>query len=227
MVLALRRSWPILLAASMLAVTGACAAVTGAGDKQPPAEPGDGGQSQEQELAARATQALAQHLSVPPSTIRVLSIAAVEWPDGSLGCPQPGMSYPQVITPGYRALLQHQDSIFRVHMTDRAAIVCDAPATNLEEAKGRQQLTLTEQNVGALAAMDLARRMELAPGEVRVLGTYPTLWADSSMGCPGGNVAYEKRLTRGFVVALQAAGRNFVYHVADGVLFPCPAIDGQ
>lgn len=26
----------------------------------------------------------------------------VEWPDGSLGCPQPGMEYTQAIVPGYR-----------------------------------------------------------------------------------------------------------------------------
>jgi hypothetical protein len=30
---------------------------------------------------------------------------AVEWPDGSLGCPKPGVAYLQVITPGYHVVL--------------------------------------------------------------------------------------------------------------------------
>jgi hypothetical protein len=30
---------------------------------------------------------------------------AVEWPDGSLGCPKPGVVYLQVIVPGYHVVL--------------------------------------------------------------------------------------------------------------------------
>jgi hypothetical protein len=29
-----------------------------------------------------------------------------DWPDGSLGCPQPGMLYTQVLTPGYQVVVE-------------------------------------------------------------------------------------------------------------------------
>lgn len=37
--------------------------------------------------------------------LTVLSAAAVTWPDGSLGCPEPGMIYTQQLVEGYRILV--------------------------------------------------------------------------------------------------------------------------
>jgi len=45
--------------------------------------------------AARRTQLDAAQLSVTLAE-------AVTWPDGSLGCPQPGREYSQALVPGYR-----------------------------------------------------------------------------------------------------------------------------
>ncbi len=36
----------------------------------------------------------------------VVSAEAVDWPDSSLGCPQPDMMYLQVITPGYQVVFE-------------------------------------------------------------------------------------------------------------------------
>jgi len=52
------------------------------------------------------------------SDIRVLSVEVVDWPDASLGCPQPGMVYAQVITPGFRVLLEVENDKYEYH-TDR------------------------------------------------------------------------------------------------------------
>ena len=38
--------------------------------------------------------------------ITLVTAEAVDWPDSSLGCPQPGMMYGQVITPGYKIVLE-------------------------------------------------------------------------------------------------------------------------
>ncbi len=56
----------------------------------------------EQSLVTTATEQVAQQLGVEPSAVQLVSVEAVEWPDASLGCPQPDMMYAQVITPGYR-----------------------------------------------------------------------------------------------------------------------------
>lgn len=38
--------------------------------------------------------------------IQVVRAEAVVWPDPSLGCPQPGMAYPQVLVEGYWVILE-------------------------------------------------------------------------------------------------------------------------
>ncbi len=66
-------------------------------------------------LTARAVADLSKQLGIPEANIKVASSEAVEWSDGSLGCPQPGMSYAQVITPGYRIVLQAGDKQYEYH----------------------------------------------------------------------------------------------------------------
>lgn len=58
---------------------------------------------------------LAEYLSLPAGQIDVLEVEPVEWPDTSLGCPQPGMMYAQVITPGYRILLKAGEQTYSYH----------------------------------------------------------------------------------------------------------------
>ena len=63
-----------------------------------------------------ARQVAADALGVSPDAVTVLEIEAVEWRDASLGCPQPGMMYAQVITPGYRAAIEVEGEQYQVHM---------------------------------------------------------------------------------------------------------------
>jgi hypothetical protein len=42
----------------------------------------------------------------PPSQVQVISSQRMDWPDSSLGCPQPGQMYLQVVTPGYRITVE-------------------------------------------------------------------------------------------------------------------------
>lgn len=41
------------------------------------------------------------HTGAAASAMTVLRAEAVTWPDGSLGCPEPGMQYTQALVPGY------------------------------------------------------------------------------------------------------------------------------
>ncbi len=75
-------------------------------------------------VAAKAH--LAQELGVASDDIEVTAVEPVEWSDASLGCPEPGQSYAQVITPGYRIILRAQEERHEVH-TDREGqiiVVC-------------------------------------------------------------------------------------------------------
>ena len=43
---------------------------------------------------------------VAPGEVSVESSVSVTWPDGSLGCPRPGMMYTQALEPGMRVLVR-------------------------------------------------------------------------------------------------------------------------
>jgi hypothetical protein len=58
---------------------------------------------------------LTERLDVAESAIEFVRADAVDWPDSSLGCPEPGMMYTQVITPGYQVILQAEDDLYFYH----------------------------------------------------------------------------------------------------------------
>src|SRR5205823_8032110 len=58
---------------------------------------------------------LARRQSVPIDTIGVVEVRSVVWPDGALGCPKPGMAYPQVQVEGLLIRLSVGDRIFEYH----------------------------------------------------------------------------------------------------------------
>src|SRR5262245_20683020 len=55
---------------------------------------------------------LAGRLGVDVGQIEVVEARAVTWPDGSLGCPQPGMAYPQVLVDGLLIRLRAQGRLY-------------------------------------------------------------------------------------------------------------------
>jgi hypothetical protein len=66
-------------------------------------------------LVQTAVDDLADRLKVPAGEIAVLSAQPVVWPDGSLGCPQPGMVYPQVQVDGARIELAVRARMYAYH----------------------------------------------------------------------------------------------------------------
>jgi hypothetical protein len=57
-----------------------------------------------------------------------VSVEENEWRDSSLGCPKPGMNYLQVITPGYKIILESQSKRYEYHSdTNRRVVRCDKP----------------------------------------------------------------------------------------------------
>ncbi len=75
-------------------------------------------------LVAQAVADLAGRLAIAADAIQVRSVEAVEWPDASLGCPQPGMMYAQVITPGYRIVLEAAGRAYEYHSSYAHVVYC-------------------------------------------------------------------------------------------------------
>lgn len=66
-------------------------------------------------LVAIAIADLADRLGIDESAITLVSFESVVWPDGSLGCPQPGMAYIQVLVDGSLIVLSVEGREFRYH----------------------------------------------------------------------------------------------------------------
>jgi hypothetical protein len=75
----------------------------------------------EKTLAA-AIADLVKQTGIAPDQIILISLEAVEWSDTSLGCPQEGFMYAQVITPGYMIVLAAQGQQYEYH-TDQTTNV--------------------------------------------------------------------------------------------------------
>lgn len=77
-----------------------------------------------------ATADLADRLGVDPGTIPPISAVLVSWPDSSIGCPQPGMQYLQVVTDGAVIELEADGAVYRYHGGgDRTPFLCPTPIT--------------------------------------------------------------------------------------------------
>ncbi|MGQ9516972.1 MAG: hypothetical protein ACUVT1_06880 [Anaerolineae bacterium] len=80
---------------------------------------------QGQRMLEQARQELAGKLGVSPARIQVVKAEPILWPDTSLGCPQPGMMYAQVITPGYQFILEYEGKQYDYHAGRGHLILCE------------------------------------------------------------------------------------------------------
>jgi hypothetical protein len=78
-------------------------------------------------LVDQAKADLADRLSIPVTEIDLLEARHVVWPDGSLGCPKPGVQYIQVLTPGYLVLLKANGVQFEYHAGESNIFYCKNP----------------------------------------------------------------------------------------------------
>ncbi len=79
-------------------------------------------------LIDEAKTDLAQRLSLAVDQIILLEASAVTWPDSSLGCPEEGMAYAQVLTPGYLIRLEAGAHQYEYHASRGTVFYCQNPS---------------------------------------------------------------------------------------------------
>ncbi len=73
---------------------------------------------------------LAGRLRVDPASVAVVSARSMQWPDRSLGCPQPGMAYPQTPVDGALIELSVGGVAYRYHSGgSRGPFLCESSST--------------------------------------------------------------------------------------------------
>lgn len=75
------------------------------------------------EAVELARKDLSQRENLDPREIVLLEVETVLWRDTSLGCPEPGKAYAQVITPGFRVLLSHAGGQYEYHSEGAKRVV--------------------------------------------------------------------------------------------------------
>lgn len=83
-------------------------------------------------LVKLAKDDLAAYKSIPASKIRFVSATETQFNDSSLGCPEPGMSYLQVITPGWSIKLAIGGDSYFYGAANGSVTRCDHPPAVIE-----------------------------------------------------------------------------------------------
>ena len=76
------------------------------------------------ETAVRAAiDDLAAKRKIASEAVQVVSVSDVDWSDTSLGCPQPGMFYAQIIVEGYKIVLSAGGQQIEYHSDQKGRVV--------------------------------------------------------------------------------------------------------
>jgi len=135
----------------------------GEGQTQPYPPPPTGAPSQGNQIPAvlAAIQSLASRLGLPTDQIKLISVEAVEWPDGCLGVSRPDVLCLQVITPGYLVVLEANGQQYEYHTNQDGSIV-------ISTAEGA---LLSEPQTAAVSTLAHALNVKLA--DVKVISSTP------------------------------------------------------
>ena len=177
------------------------------------------------DAAALAVETVVRETSLDRNELRIVHVAAMDWPDSSLGCPKPGVAYLQVITPGSIVLLQGPDKVYRVHVGKGRAVVCAAPYQGALQRTPKIQSGMPIETLVEMSRRDLAQKLGVPADDIVVQGIESATWTDSSLGCPDPGRNYSQVDVTGFRITLGHDRQQFLYHSDRKRVFPCPAIE--
>jgi hypothetical protein len=83
------------------------------------------------------------------------------------------------------------------------------------------------QKMALLSQADLSKRLNIGVDEITIKAVQPVVWPDSSLGCPQPDFAYSQIPANGFIVVLEVAPNQFLYHtdeVSTVVFCPKPSV---
>jgi hypothetical protein len=165
---------------------------------------------------------LAERLGIVASVIETVRVEAVEWSDGSLGCPEPGESYTQALEPGHKIVLRAQDQTYEYHTAQRRFVLCEQPRPTAKPNYAPELQSVLDQ-----AKADLAAQLAQSEDAIRVQTIEEQMWSDSSVGCPQPGMAYLTVITPGYRIVLEANGEEYAYHTSHDKVVLCLRDTGE
>lgn len=178
-------------------------------------------------VAELAVNTVSKQLSINPANIKVIHVSDMNWPNSSLGCPQPGIQYLQMITRGSLVLLQANRKAYRVHIGNNRAIICDKPMKRGLSLGKKTAVGSTIQRVIQSARQDLAKKLGVAIAEIFVIKVESQTWPNSSLGCPDHGQDYAPNIISGYRITMDYKGQEYRYHTDQQKVIPCPPIERE
>jgi hypothetical protein len=186
------------------------------------------------DLAAEIDAAMVDLASRLPDDTLIGVIAAHEltWPDGSLGCPEPGMAYTQALVEGYRIELVAGTDAYEYHgARGTAPFLCEDAASDEaptgSDGEGSDPAVTIEEGLAPLievALGDLASRLRVTEASIAVVAANSVVWPDAALGCPIPGMRYRQVPVDGARIVLEYGGRVYAYHAGgDRAPFLCEA----
>jgi hypothetical protein len=197
-------------------------------------QPTPGAPNALRQLVEAATEDLSEQLNVKRELIVLEEALAVEWRDSSVGCPEPGMGYLTVLTPGYWIVLKVEEEMYYYHADTRGRLILcpqewstpppewtqESPPLIIQPKPGAPD---TMEKLLDLVKDDLSRRIGAGRDQINVAQTQRVQWPDSSLGCPEPGMNYLMVITPGYRIVLEVAGREYYYHANENEYFVyCP-----
>jgi hypothetical protein len=134
------QSLSVILAACVLAMATGCASAGESVAQAPvPAQREVPMVPTLESITSAVLEDAAKRTGLDKAVLNVESAIAVTWADGSLGCPQPGMSYTMALVPGYRIKVRAREQVLDYHASQRGYFVL-CPAGRAEEPAGEERM---------------------------------------------------------------------------------------
>jgi len=175
-----------------------------------------------------AVSTLSKQLSLSPANISVIHVSNTNWPDSSLGCPQQGAQYLQVVTRGSLVLLRTNKRAYRIHIGNNRAIICDKPMRGIIPLGNKTAVGSSIQGQMQTARKDLAKKLGVSISEVFIVKVKSQTWPGQTLGCTSHEQDSPKKArVKGFLITMDYKGKEFNYHTGPQKVIPCPPIERE
>ena len=152
---------------------------------------------------------VAEQLGLSDEALTLVSTEKVTWPDTSLGCPQPDMTYAQVLTPGWRVVLvDDEGQEYNVHTAESREkfIICESSIASKAAPPYRD-------NPAVEAAIEaLVEERGVAVESVTVIDVTAVEWRNSCLGCEKPNQQCLMVITPGYRITLKSGAETYTLH---------------
>ena len=170
--------------------------------------------------ATIARRIVAGQLGIELDATRAWSVTARTFGDGSLDCPEPGMAYAQVLTPGHVVQVEAEGRRFDVRVAGEGGRICyprKPVATRPARPAAPPAPALATDTAADRARRDLAGLLGIDAGDVALVETHARGPREALPGCGAAPAAAGET-----VLTLTARGRTWQYLGAGDSVRPCP-----